>query len=98
LQYSTLSLHDALPISADYRELSDSLEALIRRKGGLPGAPVGGPSENYQRLAEKSGSDFDREFVRTVAETSSRAMTLFEQAAMERSEEHTSELQSPDHL
>lgn len=73
----------ALQLASDYRELSNALEALIRRKGGLAGAPVGVTSETYQKLSEKSGADFDREFVRTVAVTSGQVMNLFETAAAE---------------
>jgi len=73
----------ALQLASDYRELHDALEALIRRKGGLAGAPAGATSETYQKLAEKSGADFDREFVRTVATASGQVMNLFEMAAGE---------------
>lgn len=73
----------ALQLASDYRELHDALEALIRRKGGLAGAPAGATSENYQKLTEKSGADFDREFVRTVATASGQVMSLFETAAAE---------------
>lgn len=73
----------ALQLASDYRELHDALEALIRRKGGLAGAPAGATSETYQKLTEKSGADFDREFVRVVAAASGQAMNLFETAAAE---------------
>lgn len=73
----------ALQLASDYRELSDALEALVRRKGGLAGAPAGATSETYQKLSEKSGADFDREFVRIVAVASGQVMTLFETAAAE---------------
>jgi putative membrane protein len=71
----------ALTMAADYRSLNDSLEGLMRRKGTLAGAPVGGTSERFQKLAEKAGSDFDREFIRTAAQLTSAVMTLFETAA-----------------
>ncbi len=71
----------ALQLANDYRALHETLDVLIRRKGGLADAPVGGTSETYQRLSEKSGADFDREFVRTVAASSNAVMTLFENAA-----------------
>jgi putative membrane protein len=71
----------ALQLAADYRDLFDSLDALIRRKGGIAGAPVGGASETYQKLSARSGADFDREFVRIAAELSDSVMILFEQAA-----------------
>lgn len=71
----------ALQLASDYRELNEALEALIRRKGGLAGAPAGATSETYQKLTEKSGADFDREFVRVVATASGQVMNLFEAAA-----------------
>jgi putative membrane protein len=71
----------ALQLAADYRDLSDSLEALIRRKGGIAGAPVGGTSETYQKLRAHSGAEFDREFLRIAGELSDSVMMLFEQAA-----------------
>src|SRR5258706_8684383 len=71
----------ALQLMGDYRTLSDTLDALTRRKGGLAGAPVGGTSENYRQLGTKTGSDFDREFVRIASNLSDSVMTLFEQAA-----------------
>ncbi len=71
----------ALQLAADYHELDGTLEALVRRKGGLPGAPVGDTSEPYAGLLTKSGADFDREFVRVVAQASNDVMTLFENAA-----------------
>jgi putative membrane protein len=71
----------ALQLNADYRDLRDALEALINRKGGLAGAPVGGTSETYQKLSARAGEEFDREFVRIAANLSDSVMTLFEQAA-----------------
>jgi putative membrane protein len=70
----------ALQLAADYRELNDTLEAMVRRKGGLADAPVGGTSENYRQLSARSGSDFDREFVRVATTLSDSVMSLFEQA------------------
>jgi len=68
-------------LAGDCKQLSDSLDALIRRKGGLAGAPVGGTSETYQKLAENAGAGFDREFVRVAAQLNDNALALFEQAA-----------------
>jgi putative membrane protein len=70
-------------LATDYRRLGDALEALIRRKGGIAGAPVGGPSETYQKLAAKSGDTFDRDFVRATSDLNTGVLTLFEQAASE---------------
>lgn len=72
----------ASQLTADYRDLSDSLEALIRRKGGLPpGAPVGTSSETYQKLSARPAEEFDREFVRIASNLSEGVLALFEQAA-----------------
>jgi len=65
----------------DYRRLNDALEALVRRKGGIAGAPVGTTSENFQKLAENAGFAFDSEFVRKAAQLGDETLTLFEQAA-----------------
>ncbi len=73
----------AQQLVADYRTLNDALEGLIRRKGGIADAPVGGTSETYQKLVEKSGANFDREFVRTVAQTTDEVLTMFEQVVSE---------------
>ncbi len=68
---------------ADYRSLNEALDALIRRKGGIAGAPAGATSENYQQLAEKAGLNFDREFVRTAGQATDAALQLFEQMVSE---------------
>jgi putative membrane protein len=82
----------AQQLVTDYRSLTDSLEALIRRRGGIPGAPVGGTSENYRKLIEKAGGDFDREFVRTVAQATNSMLTLFEQVASDSNDADVREL------
>lgn len=71
----------ALTLAGDYREITESLDALIRRKGGLADAPVGGSSENYHKLFDKAGAEFDREFVRVASALSNDVMSLFEKAA-----------------
>lgn len=71
----------AQQLITDYRALHDSLEALLRRKGGIAGAPVGGTSETYQKLAETTAPSFDREFIRTAAQATDDALALFEQVA-----------------
>jgi putative membrane protein len=73
----------AQQLATDYRSLNESLDALIRRKGGMAGAPVGGTSETYQKLVTQSGANFDREFVRTVSRMTDNVLALFEQVASE---------------
>jgi putative membrane protein len=82
----------ALQMVTDFRALSDALEALIRRKGGIAGAPVGGSSETFQKLMEKPGNTFDQEFVRTVAKMSSDTLTMFEQVVSESKDADVREL------
>jgi putative membrane protein len=76
----------------DYRALHDSLEALVRRKGGIAGAPVGGTSETYQKLVEKSGSNFDREFIHTLAQATDNVLALFEQVVADAKDADVREL------
>jgi putative membrane protein len=68
-------------LAADYRRISEALDAMVRRKGGIAGAPVGGTSEAYRKLLENPGAEFDREFVLAAAQLTETAITLFEQAA-----------------
>ena len=82
----------AQQLVADYRSLTDSLEALVRRRGGIPGAPVGGTSETYRKLVETTGGNFDREFVRTVAKGTNSMLTLFEQVASDSNDADVREL------
>lgn len=82
----------ALELASDYRILSDALSALIRRKGGIAGAPVGNPPENFQALMAKAGPEFDREFVKTSAKLTDDVMALFEQAAAEAKDSDIREL------
>jgi putative membrane protein len=71
----------AQQLVTDYRQMNDSLEAMIRRKGGIVGAPVGGTSETYQKLIETTGATFDAEFVRIASRMNEATLNLFEQAA-----------------
>lgn len=82
----------AQQLVTDYRALNDALEALIRRKGGIAGAATGGPSEGYQKLVEKSGGNFDREFVRITGDTTEQALTMFEQVVSETKDADVREL------
>lgn len=82
----------AQQLVTDYRALNDSLEALIRRKGGIAGAPAGSTSENYKKLGEKSGLTFDREFVRTAGQGTDAALALFEQIVSETKDTDAREL------
>jgi predicted outer membrane protein len=77
----------AQQLVADYRSLNTSLEALIRRKGGIAGAPVGGTSENYRKLVETTGNNFDWEFMRTVARKTDDVLTRFEQVVSQAGDE-----------
>ena len=82
----------AQQLVGDYRTLNEALDALIRRKGGVAGAPVGGTSETYQKLGEKTGLSFDREFVRTAGQATDAALALFEQIVSETKDTDAREL------
>ena len=71
----------AVQLMTDYKSLGNALETLIRRKGGLADAPVGGSSEAYRELSARTGSDFDRRFVHLASDLSDTMMRLFEQAS-----------------
>jgi putative membrane protein len=73
----------AQQLVGDYRQLNDTLDALIRRKGGIAGAPVGGTSENYQKLVETSGGAFDAAFLKVAGHLTDETLNLFEQVASE---------------
>jgi putative membrane protein len=78
----------AQQIAADHKQLNDSVEALRRRKGSA--APGTGEKENgkgpeitteaSQKLAQKTGADFDKEFIRVIGQLHTSAVTLFEEA------------------
>lgn len=78
-------------LKSDNRQLIDALNALMERKS------VGDPSPTptgraYGGLAEKSGADFDREFVRIMAEVHEQTIALFEQARSEAKDPDVREL------
>jgi predicted outer membrane protein len=82
----------AQQLATDYRSLNTALEALVRRKGATAGAPVGGPSETYQKLVAQAGANFDREFVRAVARLTDDVLALFEQVASDAKDTEIREL------
>jgi putative membrane protein len=70
----------AQQVVTDQRQINDSLENLGRRKG--LGASVEDqtttPGE-FERLAGKSGAEFDREFVRLMVLAHENTLKIFEQ-------------------
>ena len=68
-------------LKSDHRQLLDALTALIQRKSVVVEAPREPTSDVYTRLAEASGANFDREFVRVMAPLHNETISLFEQAA-----------------
>jgi putative membrane protein len=75
----------ASQLATDHRAIADAVEALRRRKGAaaIESAPAEAPSDNYQKLAAKTGAEFDREFVRVIGEMHAETMSLFERAVAE---------------
>jgi len=82
----------ALQMVTDFRALNDAVEALLRRRGGIAGTPVGGTSETYQNLVDKSGAAFDQAFIRLVAQLNTDTLALFEQFASESKDPDVREL------
>lgn len=70
-------------LKSDNRQLVDALTALIQRKQSATSPAVEPLTEPYAQLAQKSGVDFDREFVRTMARLHEETIAMFEQAASE---------------
>lgn len=75
----------AQQMAGDYQQIGDSLDAMRRRKGAVDDTAGKDAkdivSEAQQKLAQKSGVEFDRDFVRLVADQHSDTLALFEQAA-----------------
>lgn len=70
----------AQQVASDHRQISDSIEGLRRKKGVSAGSATDAVvTESHQRLAQKTGGDFDREFVRLAGELQASALTLFEE-------------------
>jgi putative membrane protein len=67
----------------DHRELSQSLEALVRRKGVALPPPTEGPVDQFKRLAEIPAPQFDREFVLVMSASSDALVRLFETTVAE---------------
>jgi putative membrane protein len=71
----------AQQLAADHKQISDSIESLRRKKGATFEAAAGEViSEAAQKLGQKTGADFDREFVRVLAGVHADAVMLFEHA------------------
>jgi predicted outer membrane protein len=82
----------AQQLVSDYRSLNEALEALIRRRGGIAGAPVGTSSEQFQKLVALPAGEFDRQFVRTVARATDNILTSFEQIVSDSKDAEVREL------
>lgn len=69
-------------LKSDNRQLVDALTSLAQKRGGATRTATE-PAESYAQLAAKSGAEFEREFVRVMADVHETTITLFEQAAAE---------------
>lgn len=64
----------------DYQQINTALETLARRKSvEVPVQPVSF-SDQYRDLAERSGSEFDRAYIREIMSHNTRALRLCESA------------------
>ena len=82
----------AQQLVSDYRSLNEALEALIRRRGGIAGAPAGTTSEQFQKLVALPAGEFDRQFVRAVARATDNILTSFEQVVSDSKDADVREL------
>lgn len=83
----------AQQVASDYRQISDSVEGLRRKKGVSAGSATDAfVSESHQRLAQKTGGDFDREFVRLAGELQAAVLTLFEEVMADAKDAEVREL------
>lgn len=76
----------AQQLAVDQRSLGDAVEGVRRKKGVVVDPAPAAPeivSEAAQKLATKTGAEFDREFVRLMNEARTASLALFEQAAAE---------------
>lgn len=70
----------AQQIASDHRQIGESIRALRQRRGVSAGAEKTAVAADSNPLfAQKSGAEFDREFVRVAAELQNDALRLFEE-------------------
>ena len=79
-------------LKSDNRQLVEALTALMRKKGVAPRADAEPVADAYTRLAARTGAEFDREFVRVMAEVHEETIALFEQAAADAKDTDVREL------
>src|SRR5690606_40699438 len=94
----TLPLHDALPI---YRRAYRPPSASSRpRDGGYPARPAlsGGDTKMRRQTSHRGGRRRKCSFLSTPQNTSVTFRLRLSRLGLERSEEHTSELQSRENL
>jgi putative membrane protein len=71
-------------LKSDNRQLVDAVNSVMQKRGVGTLEPTGRPTEDaYGRLASRTSGEFDREFVRVMAEVHEATINLFEQAAGE---------------
>lgn len=80
-------------LKSDNRQLVDALDSLMQRRSIGTLEPTGRPTEDaYVRLANRTSGEFDREFVRVMAEVHDQTINLFEQAVSEAKDADVREL------
>jgi predicted outer membrane protein len=82
----------AQTLVTDQRQLHDAVEALRQRKGAVKTSQLDKIPEKYQRLAAKSGGDFDREFIRAAGDADGAMLAWFEQALADAKDDDVREL------
>jgi len=67
-------------VVSDYRQITDSLDGLVRKKGAAIALSTDMATDRFDQIGEKSGAEFDREFVRATAKAQDEMVKLFERA------------------
>jgi putative membrane protein len=71
-------------LKSDNRQLVDAIDSVMQKRGVGTLEPTGRPTEDaYVKLANRTSGEFDREFVRLMAEVHENTINMFEQAASE---------------
>jgi putative membrane protein len=70
----------AQQIVSDNREISNSIDALARKKGVVLLASSDETTENYARLSKQAAADIDRENDRTMSDLQDETIKVYERA------------------
>jgi putative membrane protein len=70
----------AQQVASDNKQIGNSIDELARKKGVVLLPPTEITTENYGKLSELAGAEFDKEFVGLLSGLQEEAVKLFEKA------------------